>query len=66
MVLISALVAGTLSGVFLTAVQQFQVTPLILETEIYESAAEDEATHSHSAKHALMWSNEFGHLNGIN
>lgn len=41
--LIVALMAGTISGVLLTAIQQFQVTPLILEAETYESPDTAEA-----------------------
>ena len=44
-VLLAALLAGVLSGVFVTAVQAFRVTPLILQAETYESTGGD--THSH-------------------
>ncbi len=47
--LLGALIAGTLTGVLFTAVQQFQVTPLILEAETYESAAAT-TEHSHTAQ----------------
>ncbi len=46
--LIAALVAGTLSGIALTAIQQLQVTPLIVEAETYESTT-DHAHGSHAA-----------------
>ena len=40
-ILVGALIAGTITGVLLTAIQQFQVTPLILEAELYESPNAD-------------------------
>lgn len=45
-ILIGALIAGTVTGVLFTAIQQFQVTPLILEAESHESSITDHA-HSH-------------------
>ncbi len=54
MILISAFIVGAISGVFLTALQQYNVTPLILEAESYESSANGHAhehgtsAHSHS------------------
>lgn len=48
--LIGALMAGTISGILLTVIQQFQVTPLILEAETYESSNTDHAhSHDHGA-----------------
>lgn len=46
LILISALIAGTLTGALFTAVQQFQVTPLIVEAETYESSATDDHHHA--------------------
>lgn len=56
LILISALIAGILTGALFTAVQQFQVTPLIVEAETYESSASDNHHHadngnSHSHSH---------------
>jgi len=42
-ILIGALMAGTITGVLFTVIQQFQVTPLILEAETYESSDTDHA-----------------------
>ncbi len=44
--LIGALIAGTLTGVLFTTIQQLQVTPLILEAETYESA---NSGHTHAS-----------------
>ncbi len=46
-ILITALLAGVMTGVLFTAIQQFQVTPLIIEAEAYESPSND---HSHATK----------------
>lgn len=46
---ISALVAGILGGLFVTAVQGIAVTPLILEAETYETAGAADAGHDHEA-----------------
>ncbi len=46
-VLLAALLAGVLSGVFVTAVQAFRVTPLILQAETYENAGGDAHSHDH-------------------
>ena len=54
-VLLAALLAGVLSGVFVTAVQAFRVTPLILQAETYENAGSDAHSHDSSA------SNTHGH-----
>lgn len=55
-ILLAALLAGVLSGVFVTAVQAYRVTPLILEAETYENsggegavAPSDGHSHDHSA-----------------
>ncbi len=51
--LIGALLAGSITGVLFTVIQQFQVVPLILEAETYESTGEmvapghDHGGHSH-------------------
>ena len=45
-ILIGALIAGTITGIVFTAIQQFQVTPLIIEAETYEAPAAEHA-HSH-------------------
>ena len=48
-ILLAALMAGALSGLFATAVQQMRVIPLILEAETYEKSDEgDNQGHSHS------------------
>lgn len=39
-IIVSAALAGLLSGLLLTVVQQFQVVPLLLEAEVYEAAGE--------------------------
>ncbi|MCB1387289.1 MAG: CbtA family protein [Nitratireductor sp.] len=49
-ILIAALAAGVLAGLFATVVQAWRVTPLILEAERYESASP--AAHSHDPSHA--------------
>jgi len=48
-VLLAALFAGVLAGVFATAVQSYRVIPLILEAERYEGV-EEVGGHSHSAE----------------
>ena len=47
-IVFSAVAAGLLAGVLLTAVQQFQVVPVILEAETYEVADSGTATHEHA------------------
>ena len=47
-IVFSAAAAGLLAGVLLTAVQQLQVTPIIVEAETYEPAAPEAATHTHA------------------
>jgi cobalt transporter subunit CbtA len=43
----AAVLAGLAAGLAMSAVQQWRVAPLILEAELYESAAPDEANHTH-------------------
>ncbi len=51
--LLAALMAGTISGILLTAIQQLQVTPLIVEAEIYEPPGAGHAqTHDHATSAA--------------
>ena len=53
-VLLAALMAGTLAGVLLTVVQQWQVIPLIQQAELGESQAvhkQDASGHSHDHNH---------------
>lgn len=45
----TALLAGAAAGLLLTAIQQWQVTPIILAAEKFETAAADAAAHEHSA-----------------
>ena len=47
-IVFSAVVAGLLAGVLLTAVQQLRVVPIILEAETYEVADPGAATHAHA------------------
>jgi len=47
-IVFSALLAGGLAGLVVTAVQQLGTVPLILKAEVYERAAED----AHAAAHA--------------
>lgn len=47
--LLAAILAGVLSGVFVTAVQALRVTPLILEAETYENAGGEAQAHSNEA-----------------
>ncbi len=47
-ILIAAILAGVLSGVFVTAVQALRVTPLIIEAEHYEKS-EQASEHAHDA-----------------
>ena len=44
-----ALLVGSLSGLVLTAVQFWQVIPIIQNAEVYENQADPAATHSHDA-----------------
>ena len=47
-IVFSAVVAGLLAGVLLTAIQQLQVLPIILEAETHEPAAPEAETHAHA------------------
>ena len=47
-IVFSAAAAGLLAGVLLTAVQQLQVVPIILESETYEVADPEPTTHAHA------------------
>ena len=47
-IVFSAVAAGLIAGVLLTAVQQLQVVPVILEAETYEVAESGTATHAHA------------------
>ena len=42
----TALLAGVLAGLLLTAVQRIQVIPILLQAEVYEDAA---SAHAHAA-----------------
>ncbi len=61
--MITALLAGAAAGLLLTAIQQWQVTPIILTAEKYETAAavasaaeHDGHAHKHSHEHnAATW-----------
>ncbi len=46
-IVFSALLAGLIAGLFLSGVQALKVTPLILEAETYEAAAETAAAAPH-------------------
>jgi cobalt transporter subunit CbtA len=54
----AAALSGVLAGVVLTVIQQTQVTPIILQAEVYEDAAEPNAAapataaHHHDSEHA--------------
>ena len=50
-ILLAAILAGVLSGVFVTAVQALRVTPLIVEAETYEKVGAVDGTHDHTAAH---------------
>ena len=47
-IVFSAVATGLLAGVLLTAVQQLQIVPVILEAETYEVADSGTATHMHA------------------
>ena len=47
-IVLSAAVAGLVAGIALTAVQQLQVAPIILEAETWEVAESGAATHTHA------------------
>ncbi|MCF6211105.1 MAG: CbtA family protein [Gammaproteobacteria bacterium] len=56
--LLAALMAGTISGILLTAIQQLQVTPLIVEAETYEPGAGHAQTHDHATSAAETSGND--------
>ena len=47
-IVFSACLAGLIAGILLTAIQQLQVAPIILEAETYEAAEPEAATHAHA------------------
>ena len=47
-IVFSAGLAGLIAGILLTAIQQLQVAPIILEAETYEAAEPEAATHAHA------------------
>ncbi len=55
-IFVVALIGGLIAGVFLTGVQQFAVSPLILEAETYEVAGRDGA----AAAEGEAWAPEDG------
>ena len=62
-IVFSAVVAGLLAGALLTAVQQLQVMPIILEAETYEVTVPEATTHAHadgSSHEHEGWSPEDG------
>jgi cobalt transporter subunit CbtA len=62
-IVFSAVVAGLLAGALLTAVQQLQVMPIILESETYEVTVPEATTHAHadgSSHEHEGWSPEDG------
>ena len=62
-IVFSAIVAGLLAGALLTAVQQLQVMPIILEAETYEVTIPEATTHAHadgSSHEHEGWSPEDG------
>jgi cobalt transporter subunit CbtA len=48
-IVLTAVVAGLLSGLLMTVMQSFSTVPLILAAETYENAGGEEAGHSHDA-----------------
>jgi cobalt transporter subunit CbtA len=47
-IVLTAVIAGLLSGLLMTVMQSFSTVPLILAAETYETAGGDEAGHDHS------------------
>jgi len=47
--LITALLAGAVAGLLLTSIQQWQVTPIILAAEKFETAAAEVPAHEHTS-----------------
>lgn len=58
--LTTAALTGLLAGLLLTAVQQLQVTPLILDAEHYEQAADNHAAHPGSEHTHEDWQPQDG------
>lgn len=58
-IIVSALLVGVITGLFLTAVQQLQVTPLILQAETFETSGSTEHSHA-AASHSLEHSHQVG------
>jgi cobalt transporter subunit CbtA len=52
MIIVSALWAGLWAGLLLTAVQQFQVIPALLQAEVYEQQAAINHSHADGQTHA--------------
>ena len=48
-ILLTALIAGGLSGLVLGSIQQFSVVPMILEAETYESGGDEGEETAHEA-----------------
>lgn len=55
-----ALCAGLLTGIFATAAHQIATVPVILKTELYEKAAEHRAASAHDHQHTAAWEPENG------
>ena len=55
-----ALCAGLLSGVFATAAHQIGTVPVILKAEMYEKAAEHQAASVQAHEHSAEWEPENG------
>jgi len=55
-----ALCAGLLSGIFATAAHQIGTVPVILKAEMYEKAAEHQPASVHAHEHSAMWEPENG------
>jgi len=55
-----ALCAGLLSGIFATAAHQIGTVPVILKAEMYEEAAEHQAASVQAHEHNAMWEPENG------
>jgi cobalt transporter subunit CbtA len=55
-----ALCAGLLSGIFATAAHQIGTVPVILKAEMYEKAAEHQAASVQAHEHNAMWEPENG------
>lgn len=50
-IFLTALVAGFIAGIFVFAIQTVKLTPLILEAEVYEEAAETTMADAHKHEH---------------